>query len=183
MTYFASVTQFYYSSQLYENRSHGVWGKIWCCRHRHRFLGIFRMLAGLVDWNEKEGWQPLLARMQQEVGPFPVSGWRSWHRPGQSWAVSCDDLSLQPPSLEGKGERGLRPPLRGEGDWAVFDGILYNREELTASLTRPGKGDLDPLDEHLVLAAYRRWGASFLERLVGDFALAIWDETTKTLFA
>jgi asparagine synthase (glutamine-hydrolysing) len=140
------------------------------------------MLAGLVDWNEKEDWRPLLARMQQEVGPFPVSGWRSWHRPGQSWAVSCDNLSPRPPSsLEGKGESGL--PLRGEGDRAVFDGILYNREELTASLTRPGKGDLDPLDEHLVLAAYRRWGASFLERLVGDFALAIWDETTKTLFA
>jgi asparagine synthase (glutamine-hydrolysing) len=150
------------------------------------------VLAGLVDWNEKEDWRPWLARMQQEVGPFPVSGWRSYHQPGRSFAFSSSDPAPVPylSSLTRKRQRAEKDQrLRvkevdigneGGGDWAIVDGVFYNREELTVAL---GKLDPEPTNEHLALAAYQRWGNGFLDQLVGDFALAIWDGTAKSLFA
>jgi asparagine synthase (glutamine-hydrolysing) len=54
----------------------------------------------------------------------------------------------------------------------AFDGRLDNREEL------PGTTDAER-----VLAAYRAWGDRAPERLLGDFAFAIWDRTERKLFA
>jgi len=62
----------------------------------------------------------------------------------------------------------------------VWDGRLDNREELGALL--PG-GAAAPgaTDAALVLGAYRRWGAACVERLLGDFAFALWDAPARSL--
>jgi hypothetical protein len=39
----------------------------------------------------------------------------------------------------------------------------------------------DATDARLALAAWRAWGADFAERLIGDFAIAIWDGARRTL--
>jgi asparagine synthase (glutamine-hydrolysing) len=132
------------------------------------------MLAGLVDWNEKEDWRPFLERMQQETGPFQVSRWRACHQRGLSLALSAE--GSDPPGVPDGSEKS---------DWATFDGTLYNAEELVGSLGIEQRAEDKPwcADEDVVLAAYRRWGVKFLDRLVGDFALAIWDGTAKRLFA
>ena len=54
---------------------------------------------------------------------------------------------------------------------ALFDGVLYNRAELLATLGEPPETP----DAALVLSAYRRWGVEVLDKLKGLFALAIWD--------
>jgi asparagine synthase (glutamine-hydrolysing) len=55
----------------------------------------------------------------------------------------------------------------------VGDFRLDNRSDLLAATrSQPATGLGDP---ELVLAAYRRWGESCVERLVGDFAFALWD--------
>ena len=63
-------------------------------------------------------------------------------------------------------ESGLRVDL---------DGAIFNASELSAELG----GECS--DSELVLRAYKRWGNSFLERLNGTFALAIWDGPARTL--
>jgi len=74
-------------------------------------------------------------------------------------------------------------PLPGTAERAscrvVFDGILYNREELSDSLVGPSDPARDDAD--LVLRAYLRWGDDVLRRLKGLFALIVWDGARDSL--
>lgn len=62
---------------------------------------------------------------------------------------------------------------------AVLDGRLDNRAELIA-LLRPAEGAAVS-DAGLLLEAYRRWGATCTDHLLGDFAFAVWDATARQL--
>src|SRR5258705_841188 len=68
---------------------------------------------------------------------------------------------------------------------AVMDGSLYYRDALRraiagASVSRPfDLGGDSP--GHLLLGAYRAWGAECARHLEGDFAFAIWDREAKAL--
>ena len=65
-----------------------------------------------------------------------------------------------------------RQPMAGpRGLMLCWDGRLDNREELQEWL---GK-DTPRTDAGLALAAYGKWGEEFAGRLVGDFALALYD--------
>lgn len=62
------------------------------------------------------------------------------------------------------------------------DARVDNRDELIVMLglgNRPAGG---LTDSRLVLAAYEKWGERCPEKLVGDFAFAIWDGRQQTLF-
>jgi asparagine synthase (glutamine-hydrolysing) len=61
----------------------------------------------------------------------------------------------------------------------VFDGWLYNRQELRrqfAASLRPGADDAE-----LALQAYMRWGEEALHKLKGIFALCLWDGRSGSL--
>lgn len=62
----------------------------------------------------------------------------------------------------------------------VADARIDNREELASALgLRLGPV---PADGDIILAAYRRWGMDCADRLIGDFAFAIWDAREHRLF-
>ncbi len=61
----------------------------------------------------------------------------------------------------------------------VWDGRLDNRDELIAALDPRARRDRT--DPEIVLDAYVRWGEGFLSRILGDFALAIWDGRARRL--
>ena len=64
-----------------------------------------------------------------------------------------------------------RPELwRRDGLWLAWDGRLDNRDAIDAMLGQAANHDL-----HRLALAYERWGLGFLERIEGDFALAVWD--------
>ncbi len=58
---------------------------------------------------------------------------------------------------------------------------LDNRNELQEALGLPEESVKWP-DELFVLRAFQRWGEDSFARLVGDFALAIWDSKQETLY-
>ena len=61
------------------------------------------------------------------------------------------------------------------------DARLDNRDELYAALElRLPLAEIS--DSELILAAYIRWGEACPEKLLGDFAFAIWDERNQRLF-
>ena len=67
--------------------------------------------------------------------------------------------------------------------WAVMDGRLDDRGALVAALTHAG-AQFDLLsvsDVDLVLHAYAAWGADAVSRLMGDFALCLWDSRERQL--
>ena len=62
----------------------------------------------------------------------------------------------------------------------AWDGRLDNREELLKSLSHECSND--ETDVSIVLAAFNKWGIDFLQHVIGDFALSLWDPKLQTLF-
>ncbi|MEP0548317.1 MAG: lasso peptide isopeptide bond-forming cyclase [Rhodothermales bacterium] len=74
-------------------------------------------------------------------------------------------------------------PLTNEAGTLTItaDARIDNRDELIAWLALPNRPE--PIaDSELILAAYEAWGERCLDRLVGDFAFAIWDARQRALF-
>ena len=69
----------------------------------------------------------------------------------------------------------------GDGCLVVSDSRLDNRPELLRELGIEGTAD-DIGDARLLHAAWRRWGDDCADRLLGDFAFAIWDPRAQSLF-
>jgi asparagine synthase (glutamine-hydrolysing) len=79
-----------------------------------------------------------------------------------------------------------RQPLRSRSGqrWIVADARIDNPCELLAlppSSTAPELAGEVP-DAELILRAYERWGEACPERLLGDFAFAIWDGERRRFF-
>jgi len=65
------------------------------------------------------------------------------------------------------------------------DACIDNRDELIVTIVTLGLADRPPAeiaDSQLILAAYEKWGEYCPEKLLGDFAFAIWDERKQVLF-
>ncbi|HEY0106807.1 MAG TPA: asparagine synthase-related protein [Rhizomicrobium sp.] len=74
-----------------------------------------------------------------------------------------------------------RQPLIGSsgGIVLVADIRLDNREDLVAALALPPGRTL--CDAAILLAAFERWDVGCLDRIVGDFAFAVWDSRHRRL--
>ncbi len=63
----------------------------------------------------------------------------------------------------------------------VFNGEIYNFQELRPELERSGYPFKTRSDTEVVLALYERHGLDFVKKLRGMFALAIWDKRKNRL--
>ena len=80
-------------------------------------------------------------------------------------------------------EKGRQPMSGSKGRfWIVLNGEIYNYLELRKQLADNYEFKTRT-DTEVLLAAYERWGEACLNKLIGMFAFAIWDEHTQTLFA
>ena len=59
--------------------------------------------------------------------------------------------------------------------WIVFNGEIYNHEQLRAELVRSGYGFETTCDTEVVVNGYEHWGVEVLHRLDGQFAFIIFD--------
>lgn len=64
----------------------------------------------------------------------------------------------------------------------VFDGRIDNREELAAALRERNAAPRDDTDAELALRTYQCFGAEAPERIIGDFAMVVWDSLKRELF-
>ena len=65
----------------------------------------------------------------------------------------------------------------------VFNGEIYNHRELRRALPAPSAGWRGNSDTETLVACFGAWGVrSTLERVVGMFALALWDRSDRRLF-
>lgn len=75
------------------------------------------------------------------------------------------------------------PSTYERGDFAiVFNGEIYNYQDLRAELELDGWEFHTHSDTETLLVAYLAWGERVLDRLRGMFAFAIWDRTKRELF-
>jgi asparagine synthase (glutamine-hydrolysing) len=77
---------------------------------------------------------------------------------------------------------GHQPIATADGSRViVFNGEIYNFQELRSELAREGRSFKTACDTEVVLQAFDAWGPDGIRRLEGMFALAIWDERAGRL--
>lgn len=132
-------------------------------------------IAGFVHFNKKPADHILLERMSATIahrGPDGVSYHISKH------VGLCQLTSHITPESE---QEAHFPATSHENYCIVFHGRIDNRKDLYHYSNQ--KRPLEKIsDSQLVMAAYRKSGTQCIERLLGDFAFAIWDENEQTLF-
>jgi asparagine synthase (glutamine-hydrolysing) len=78
---------------------------------------------------------------------------------------------------------GHQPLCNEDGSvWIAFNGEIYNHAALRAELERAGHRYRTHSDTETLVHAYEEWGPSFVERLHGMFAFAIWDRPRRRFF-
>lgn len=107
------------------------------------------------------------------------SGWQTFASPRGPVALGHRRLAIIDVS-----DAGRQPMADASGRYQmVFNGEIYNYLELRAEMSARGEVFVSDSDSEVLLRAYMRWGTEALERLRGMFAVLIWDDRDKKLFA
>jgi asparagine synthase (glutamine-hydrolysing) len=110
-------------------------------------------------------------RLQQHRGP---DGSGIWVHPHQHLGLAHRRLSII--DLD----TGAQPMHHPSGNVITYNGEIYNYLELREELRE--ERFVTESDTEVILHAYQRWGTACLDKLRGMFALAIWDESSASLF-
>jgi asparagine synthase (glutamine-hydrolysing) len=73
----------------------------------------------------------------------------------------------------------VQPHVSTSGAVITWDGRLDNRQELTGQLA--GKLSAGSTDLSVVAEAYERWGTDCFAKLIGDWAVSIWDPRDRSV--
>lgn len=78
---------------------------------------------------------------------------------------------------------GGHQPMSDEQEsvWVIFNGEIYNFQELKRELEGYGHVFRTKSDTEVIIHGYKQWGDEVLNRLNGMFGLAIWDVRQKRL--
>jgi asparagine synthase (glutamine-hydrolysing) len=77
---------------------------------------------------------------------------------------------------------GQQPLSNEDGTiWIVFNGEIYNYQELRSELLAHGHTFRTMSDTEVIVHLYEELGAECVKKLRGMFAFAIWDQNTQTL--
>lgn len=80
---------------------------------------------------------------------------------------------------------GCQPIIRrlSQGEYAiVYNGEIYNTDELIPDLKQAGYTFQTTSDTEVILYAFLHYGTEFVKKLNGIFAFAIWDEQNQQLY-
>ena len=79
-------------------------------------------------------------------------------------------------------DKAHQPMVSEDGRFVLlYNGEVYNFREVRAKLSAAGHVFRGTGDTEVVLHAFREWGSDAVHEFVGMFALALWDEETRTL--
>ena len=139
-------------------------------------------IAGFCDFEEAflkdtEGWTQVLVAMRTAIlhRGHNQTGEYLRHNVG----LAHTRLSIR--DLAG----GAQPMVRRRGAWEyaiVYNGEIYNAEELKQDLLSRGYRFETTCDTEVILCGYMEYGIEVAKKLNGIFAFAIWDERQETLF-
>ena len=128
-------------------------------------FGVLHFDGSAVD-------QHYLEEVQSVIAPYGPDGGRTYINKGIGVLYCAFETT--------KESHNENQPHASESEIVTtWDGRLDNREELIG-LLEGALGD-DPTDVAIVAASYERWGVDCLRRLIGDWAVSIWDPRDRTL--
>lgn len=130
-------------------------------------------VAGILDWTSPAA---TLREQVQRMGAQLV------HRgpdDGGEWAAP--GIGLAHRRLAIIDPAGGHQPMRADGLVVSFNGEIFNFIELREEFAQRGWRFTTRSDTEVLLAGWRLHGPAFLQRLNGQFALALWDERRREL--
>jgi asparagine synthase (glutamine-hydrolysing) len=114
--------------------------------------------------------------VMQQLAPYGKDGNGVWQ--AEIIALGHQMTHVTPESLSEK-----LPFRDANRNWTIAaDARLDNRQELFSTLGLSSELQPQISDSQLILMAYDRWGLDCPQHLLGDFAVAIWDDRDRRLF-
>ncbi len=113
-----------------------------------------------------------LAKVRKILSPYGPDG-------GTSYSSGGVDLLYSALHTTKESRREIQPHVFRSGSVITWDGRLDNRAELIGMLNCPLS--IDSTDVSIVAAAYQRWGTDCFAKLIGDWALSIWNPNDRAL--
>lgn len=135
------------------------------------------MIHGVLSQKESTGDQDSIRRMCSAVEPFTGNSFDYWN--DRSITLAANPSEGLPMA-----RREQKPILVDDkaGLVIVADARIDNRADLLSALALASGAGAPISDLRLILLAYEKWGEGCAERLIGDFAFAIWDGRERSLF-
>jgi len=115
------------------------------------------------------------ARMLDRLEHRGPDGWRLVVK--ERVALGCRHFWTTPEEV------GEDQPVASGERLLAFDGRLDNREDLLRALDRHDSESRLLSDARIVLEVFRAWGSGCFDRLLGPFAVVLWDAATRTVIA
>ena len=133
-------------------------------------------IVGVLDWSGEH--PPDIGLLRRMLGIIHHRGPdESGLYVDQQAGIGCARLSIVDLST------GQQPiPNEDESLWIVFNGEVYNHPELRTELEQAGHRFSTRSDTEVILHLYEDMGPECLQRLNGQFAIALWDTRKKELF-
>lgn len=131
-------------------------------------------IAGMIDLTCGND---VIAKMRQTMYRRGPDGW------GQYQEGPCTLLHARLAIIDPAG--GRQPMTYSQGGEVytlVYNGELYNTEEIRQELIKSGHCFEEHSDTEVVLHAYAQWKEGCLERFNGIFAFAVWEKNAQRLF-
>ncbi|MBT2210895.1 asparagine synthase (glutamine-hydrolyzing) [Actinomadura sp. NEAU-AAG7] len=136
-------------------------------------------ITGWVDFGRDLAFErPTVEAMTRSLyrrGPDGEGVWVSAHAALGHRRLAVIDIEGGAQPMAARGRRAGEPVV------LTYSGEVYNFRELRAELARLGHRFATASDTEVVLHAYLEWGAAFVDRLTGMYALAIWDAAREEL--
>ena len=139
-------------------------------------------IAGFCDFKadflqDTERWTQTLVKMRTAIA----------HRgQDQTGEYLCSHAGLSHTRLSIRDLSGGAQPMlrrRGESEYGiVYNGEIYNADELKLNLLRCGYHFETTCDTEIILCGYMEYGMEIAKKLNGIFAFAIWDGKKETMF-
>lgn len=138
-------------------------------------------IAGFCDFSKDylqnaDKWKQVLINMRSAIA----------HRgPDQSGEYLRQAAGLSQARLSIRDIQGGRQPMirrKNDAEYViVYNGEIYNTDELKPELEKSGYQFETTADTEVILYAYMEYGADFVKKLNGIYAIAIWDGALRQL--
>jgi asparagine synthase (glutamine-hydrolysing) len=116
--------------------------------------------------------QSYLAKVKPVIAPYGADD-------EDAYAISNLSILYRAFHTTKESRRETQPHVSDSGAVITWDGRLDNRAELIHSLRTTLT--ISATDVSIVAAAYDEWGVSCFGKLIGDWALSIWDAKSRSL--
>ena len=132
-------------------------------------------VAGIVDYDTRDNYVPTVTSMLQSISYRGPDESGIYHSPVATLGnvrLSILDLTT--------GQQPLSDTIGRY--WIVFNGEIFNFRELATELKLKGIQLKTHSDTEVVVNLYALMGSECLQKLNGQFVIAIWDKVKKELF-